>query len=150
LPSSLPSPLQRDSAEGRTLDYGQTLADPLRVQVSVTEIKGPMGTPSRSPIRLYREFRAVKERHLDEPLLKGMVRLGEPVEQEHDDSFHLDEVFALPGGGRLWRHSRVVPSALVVVSIIADERDGAQKAPWAARIVGSLRTGYEAQPASRK
>jgi hypothetical protein len=72
-----------------------------------------------------------------------MTRLGEPIEQELPESFHLDEAFALPGGGRLWRHSRVVPSASVIVTIIADERDGASRAPWAARIVGSLQTGYE-------
>jgi len=143
LPSNLPAPERHDSAEELLLNFGQPLADPLRVRIRVTEIKGPMGRPSHSPIRLYREFRKLKQRHLGDPLLDGMVRLGEPIEQEVGETFHFDEVFALPRGGRLWRHSRVVPSAVVVVSIIADERDGARKAPWAARIVGSLRTGHD-------
>jgi hypothetical protein len=70
-----------------------------------------------------------------------MVRLGEPIQQEIGESFHLDEAFSLPGGGQLWRHGRVVPSATLVVSVIADERDGKKRTPWAARIIGSVRTG---------
>lgn len=143
LPSSLPAPTKTESGESTLLVYGTPLEDPLRVQIEVTEIRGPMGTPTQSPLRLYREYRALRKRHLGEPLRDGMTRLGEPLEQEQPESFHLDEVFALPGGGRLWRHSRVVPSAVVVVTVIADERDGAEKAPWAGRIVGSLYTGYE-------
>ena len=143
LPSSLKGKKQTEVPEGSVFLYGDPLADPLRIQIHVTAIRGPMGTPSRSPLRLYREYRALRERHLSEPLREGMTRLGEPIEQEQPESFHLDEAFALPRGGRLWRHSRVVPSASVVVTIIADERDGASRAPSAARIVGSLQTGYE-------
>jgi rhomboid protease GluP len=143
LPSALPTAVRTDIAEGTLLVYGDPLADPLRLQISISPIRGPMGTPTQSPLRLYREYRALRKRHLEEPLRERMTRLGEPIEQEQPESFHLDEVFSLPGGGRLWRHSRVVPSAAVVVTIIADERDGAEKAPWAARIVGSLQTGYE-------
>jgi rhomboid protease GluP len=143
LPSSLPTGARKESPEGSLLVYGDPLSDPLRLQISISPIRGPMGTPTQSPIRLYREYRALRKRHMEEPLREGMTRLGEPIEQEQPESFHLDEVFSLPGGGRLWRHSRVVPSAAVVVTIIADERDGSKKAPWAARIVGSLETGYE-------
>lgn len=143
LPSSLDGQTESQVPEGLVFLYGNPLADPLRVQIHITSIRGPMGAPSRSPLRIYREYRTLRERHLSQPLREGMTRLGEPIEQELPESFHLDEAFALPRGGRLWRHSRVVPSASVVVTIIADERDGASRAPWAARIVGSLQTGYE-------
>ena len=143
VPSSLKVQTETQAPEGSVFLYGDPLADPLRIHIQVTAIRGPLGTPSRSPLRLYREYRALRERHLSEPLREGMTRLGEPIEQEQPESFHLDEAFALPRGGPLWRHSRVVPSASVVVTIVADERDGASRAPSAARVVGSLQTGYE-------
>lgn len=129
------------------LKFGTLLTAPLTVEIEVIPIRGPMGTPSKSPIRLWREFEKIKTRHLDTRLEGGATtRQGKPKEHEYELMFRLDEVLLREHESRssiMWRHSRVVPSATLVVSISAYRRDEQLLTPWKSRIIESLRTGYE-------
>ena len=139
LPSSLPPAVVREESGGLSYAYGHRLSDPLRVDFLVLhpESDAPAGREGLSPTVLS-EFALIVASHVREELPDGIERLQVSSTKEEADPGRFDEAFTLPGGGRLWRHTQLLGDRILIVNVLADEREGTQRRPWKDRIIENI------------
>mgnify|MGYP004346782231 CR=1 FL=1 len=139
LPSSLPRAVVSEESGGLSYAYGHRLSDPLRVDFLILQpdSDAPMKGENSSPAVLS-EFALIVASHVREELPDGIERLQVSGTREDNEPGRFDEAFTLPGGGRLWRHTQVLGDRILIVNVLADERQGTQRRPWKDRIVENI------------
>jgi len=135
LPEAMGEPEEDTVLEGLIqYGWGNLRTGPYAVTVEVV----PNQPKVLTTLKLFRQYRSLKEARLTEDLGDQVTRTGEAVETEAEDGmeFRLVERFTIAGGGRGIRHSRATPTA--AISVMVMEAPGVD--PIAERVIESLKT----------
>lgn len=131
LPAALGEPSREITDEGAIeLTFGNLRTSPYEVTVEAS----PFQPKVLTTLRLFREFRSLKQALLEGPLRPELLRDEPSTEAEDGMEFRLDEHFAVSNGGRALRHSRVTPAGRVTVMVL----EAPNTDPIAERVVEGL------------